>query len=115
MLRKSQLKPCFSGIEVSGVVQDVSQSLPNGNFSTGDRVIMYPEEDMDNQGITDYMAVEDVDTVLQVPSNIPLEVAAMIPGGGLSAYSALLKAKPHVEKLQEVKCKCFLFKFLDIL
>ncbi|XP_060062423.1 uncharacterized protein LOC132542987 isoform X1 [Ylistrum balloti] len=112
MLRRKQIRPSLPGIhdtslypgmEISGVVQDVCASLPNSNFTTGDKVVIYPDEDMADSGYTEYLAVEDVQNCLQIPQNIPLEVAAMLPGGALSAYSALLKAKPHVEKLQEVK------------
>lgn len=97
---------CFSiGIEIAGQVQDVCGSLPNSNFTPGDKVILYPDESVADAGYAEYIAVEDVSNCFQIPSIIPLDVAAMLPGGGLSAYSALLKAKPHVEKLQEVKCK----------
>lgn len=96
---------CVPGVEIAGVVQDVCPSLPNSNFTTGDRVVMYPDEYLADSGYTEYIAVEDVDNCLQIPPEIPLEVAAMLPGGALSAYSAVLKAKPHVQKLQEVKCK----------
>ncbi|XP_069132836.1 quinone oxidoreductase-like isoform X2 [Argopecten irradians] len=103
ILRKKQIRPTLPGLEVSGVVQDVCASLPNSNFTTGDKVVLYPDEEMANSGYTEYIAVDDVQNCLQIPENIPLEVAAMLPGGALSAYSALLKAKPHVEKLKEVK------------
>ncbi|XP_021368351.1 cinnamyl alcohol dehydrogenase 8-like isoform X2 [Mizuhopecten yessoensis] len=103
MLRRKEIRPTLPGLEISGVVQDVCASLPNGNFSTGDKVVLYPDENLVDSGYSEYLAVEDVQNCLQIPENIPLEVAAMLPGGALSAYSALLKAKPHVEKLQEVK------------
>lgn len=49
--------------------------------------------------------MKDVDQIYQLPSNMSLAVAAMLPGGGLTGYSAVLKAKPHIEKLAETKRK----------
>lgn len=88
-------------------MQDVCPSIPNRNFSTGDRVILYLDEDFAETGYQEYIAVDDVDKCLQIPDCIPIEVAAMLPGSALSAYSAVMKAKLHIQKLQEVKCKYF--------
>lgn len=95
----------FTGIEISGIIHDVGNSLPNSNFTPGDKVILFPDDNIVDSGYTEYLAVEDSRCILQVPQNMPLEVAAMLPGGALSAYAAVLAAKPHVEKLQQVKCK----------
>lgn len=70
----------------------------------GDNVILYPENDEAFDGYQEFVPVQDADHVIQVPSSIPLEVASMLPGSALSAYNAVLKAQPHVEKLQDVKC-----------
>jgi NADPH:quinone reductase-like Zn-dependent oxidoreductase len=99
------LHPILPGIEIAGVVQDVCPSIPNRNFSTGDRVIVYMDEEYAETGYQEYLAVDDVDRCLQIPDSVPIEVAAMLPGSALSAYSAVMKAKPHIQKLQEVKCK----------
>ena len=96
---------CFSGVEVAGTIHEISNSLPNCNFTEGDNVIIYPTEDMVLAGYQEYVAIEDAENVLQVPKNLPLEVAAMLPGSALSAYNAVLQAIPHVKKLQQVKCK----------
>lgn len=95
----------LSGFEVAGVIHDVCNTIPNSNFIPGAKVILFPDEELANSGYMEYIRIQDVENVVQVPQNMPLEVAAMLPGGALSAYSALLKAKPHVEKLQDVKCK----------
>lgn len=102
-IKRKDLHPILPGIEVAGVVQDVCPSIPNRNFSTGDRVILYLDEDFAETGYQEYIAVDDVDKCLQIPDCIPIEVAAMLPGSALSAYSAVMKAKLHIQKLQEVK------------
>ncbi|XP_061177938.1 alcohol dehydrogenase-like isoform X1 [Saccostrea echinata] len=102
-IKRKDLHPILPGIEVAGVVQDVCPSIPNRNFSTGDRVILYLDEDFAETGYQEYIAIDDTEKCIQIPDSIPLEVAAMLPGSALSAYSAVMKAKPHIEKLQEVK------------
>ena len=64
---------------------------------------MFPEDDLVFDGCQEYIAVSDTENIVQLPSNIPLEVAAMLPGAALQAYNAILKARPHIEKLQKVK------------
>ena len=100
---------CISGPEVSGVVHDICNSLPNCNLMPGDKVIMFPEDDLVLDGCQEYIAISDTENIVQLPSNIPLEVAAMLPGAALQAYNAVLKAKPHIEKLQKVKGRLICF------
>lgn len=90
---------------MSGVIHDICNTLPNSNITPGDKVIIFPDEGMGYDGCQEYIAVQEADNLIQIPNNIPLEVAAMLPGSALSAYNAVLKAQPHVEKLQKVKCK----------
>lgn len=104
-IRKGQFRPALPGIEIAGVVHDICNSLPNSNIMPGDQVIVYPKEDMLNDGYQEYIAVEDADDLIQIPANLSLEVASMLPGSALSAYNAVLKAMPHVEKLQKVKSR----------
>lgn len=106
-VKKRDIRPQLPGLEIAGIIQDVCSSLPNKNFIQGDRVILYPDESIGSTGCAEYLAVSDVTKCVQIPPSIPLEVAAQLPGCALSAYCALLKAKSHVEKLREVKCKCY--------
>lgn len=86
-------------------MHEVSSELPNQNLTVGDHVIIYPDDDLCDSGYAEYIPVEDPVNIIQVPDSVPMEVAAMLPGGGLTAYSAVQKAKPHVEKLLKVKRK----------
>lgn len=102
-MRRRKMKPRFPGKEVAGRIHDIGSSLPNCNYSVGDKVIVFPDDQMADSGYAEYLAISDTRRVLQIPDNVPLEVAAMLPGDALSAYSAILAAKPHVEKLADVK------------
>jgi len=102
-MRRKRMRPRFPGVEVSGTIHNVGNNLPNSNFTLGDKVVLFPSDDIADSGYAEYIAVDDTRQVLQVPNNVPLEVAAMLPGDALSAYAAVLAAKPHVEKLQQVK------------
>nr|KAG5694629.1 hypothetical protein BaRGS_014724 [Batillaria attramentaria] len=102
-MRKKRIRPQFPGVEVAGTIHDVGNLLPNSNFTIGDKVVLFPDVSMADSGYAEYLAIDDVRNVLQIPQNMPLEVAAMLPGGALTAYAAVLAAKPHVEKLTQVK------------
>ena len=84
---------------------DVGNNVPNCNFAPGDQVILFPDEEIAESGYHEHLAIRDTRQVLQVPSTVPMEVATMLPGGALTAYSAVLKARAHIQKLLEVKCK----------
>lgn len=96
--------PQFPGNEIAGTIHDMGNNTQNSNLSIGDRVIVVPETDNHNTGYAEYIPMAD-SRVIQVPDEVPLEVAAMLPGSALSAYAAILAAKPHVEKLQKIKSK----------
>jgi len=95
-MRRKKMRPRFPGIEVAGTIHEVGGNIPNCNYNIGDKVILFPDEERADSGYAEYLAIDDTRQVMQVPDNIPLEVAAMLPGDALSAYSAVLAAKPHV-------------------
>lgn len=101
-IRKGHFRPALPGPEVAGKVYDVCNTIPNCNIMPGDNVIVFQDEDVSDH-YQEFISVEDAENVIQVPNTIPLEVASMLSGSALSAYNAVLKAKPHVEKLQSVK------------
>ena len=103
--RNRRYTPQFPGNEVAGTIHEVGNNLPNANFTVGDRVMVMPDEDSINTGYAEYVPVDDVSRVLQIPNKVPLEVAAMLPGDALRAYAAVNCAAPHVEKLRKVKCE----------
>ncbi|CAG5133460.1 unnamed protein product [Candidula unifasciata] len=100
---KRKLKPKFPGTEVAGIIHEVGNNIPNSNYMPGDRVIIVPDEAIISSGYKEYIPIEDPSNVIQVPQNVPLEVAAMLPGGALTAFAAASCARNHVERLQKVK------------
>ena len=44
--------------------------------------------------------MNDASNLVRIPESMPLELAAMLPCGGLAAYSAVQRVKPFImEKL----------------
>jgi len=95
----------FPGYEVSGVIDELCSTVPaESNLSVGDRVVLYPtcEQEETGDGYSEYIAVKDLSQLVKIPDSLDLDVAAMLPCGGLMAYSAIERAKPFVtEKLQQ--------------
>jgi len=100
---RKRMTPQFPGNEIAGTIHEIGNSLPNCNYTVGDRVLIVPEEGTTNTGYAEYIPIDDSSRVIQIPNSVPLEVAAMLPGGALSAYAAVNAAKPHVERLRKVK------------
>jgi len=49
---------------------------------------------------SDYISVSDASNLIRIPESMPLELAAMLPCGGLAAFSAVQRVKPFIlEKL----------------
>jgi D-arabinose 1-dehydrogenase-like Zn-dependent alcohol dehydrogenase len=101
--RRNRFTPKFPGNEIAGTIFDIGFNIPNGNYTVGEKVIIVPDEDTVNTGYAEFIPIEDTLRVIQVPNNVPLEVAAMLPGEALNAYAAVNCAKPLVEKLRKVK------------
>lgn len=101
--RSRRFTPQFPGDEVAGTIHDIGNDLPNCNYTIGDKVIIVPEPESVGTGYAEYIPIEDTTRVIQIPNSVPLEVAAMLPGGALKAYAAVTSARPHVEKLRKVK------------
>ena len=51
---------------------------------------------IDCDRFSEYIVVKDLKNLIAVPASLPLEVAAILPSGGLSAYAAVCRARPFV-------------------
>ena len=51
---------------------------------------------IDFDRFSEYVVVKDLKNLIAVPASLPLEVAAILPSGGLSAYAAVCRARPFV-------------------
>ncbi|XP_067934462.1 alcohol dehydrogenase-like [Watersipora subatra] len=96
----------FPGYEISGIVDEVGPDAQT-TLTSGDRVLLYQEEDIGfDEGYTEYVTIKDIDNILPIPDDMSLEVAALLPCGGLTAYTACLRAKPYIEECEKLKGKC---------
>lgn len=98
----------FPGYEVAGVVESLGSDVPNDcGFSIGDRVILYPYENVPN-GYVEYLVVNDLKYLIKIPDHMPLSVAAMLPAGALLAMNTVFAAHEHVQvkKLNYKKQTC---------
>lgn len=88
----------FPGFEVSGVVDEVCPTVDEGTIKEGDHVIVYPtdEEESTDDGYSDYISVSNASNLIRIPESMPLELAAMLPCGGLAAYAAVQRVKPFI-------------------
>ena len=68
----------------------------------------YSDDDGDDvNSYSDYISVRDASNLVRIPESMPLELAAMLPCGGLAAYSAVQRVKPFIlEKLENTSGKC---------
>ena len=87
------------------MVHDIGAKLQSHDLSIGQRVVIIPNKDLTSSRVEEFIAVDDTSLVLRVPDEVPLDVAAMLPGGALRAYAAFSAALPHVENLERVKRK----------
>ena len=49
-----------------------------------------------NFSYDEYVIVSDVKNLVQVPNKLRLDIASLLPSGGLKAYSAVVRAKPFI-------------------
>ena len=53
--------------------------------------------DADLYRFAEYITIKDVNDLVIVPDKLPMDLAAILPCGGLRAYSAVVRAKPFIE------------------
>jgi len=85
----------FPGFEVSGVIDELGERAKNSDFHVGDRVVLYPHDDIPH-GYSEYIVVPNTNYMVKIPDNVPLSVAAMLPTGALLAKNAVISAHSHV-------------------
>lgn len=99
----------FPGYEVAGIIDELGSEVTDGNFSVGQRVVLYPYDGIPH-GYAEYMVVPDLSYIVPIPDNLPLAVAAMLPSGALLAKNAVATAESYVkqflkERPQNQTCK----------
>ncbi|XP_074660185.1 alcohol dehydrogenase-like isoform X2 [Tubulanus polymorphus] len=91
----------FPGFEVSGIVDEICKTVAgHTKFAKGDRIIVFPGPQVIGKlEFSEYITVSDPQYLIHLPSEMPLEEAALLPTGALTAYNAILEVRRISERI----------------
>jgi len=88
----------FPGYEVSGIIDALGSSVEENKYKVGEKVIVFPEEDnLPDQGYAEFIVVKDAQNLVKIPDGLAMEVAAILPTGGLLAFNTIMRLKSFVK------------------
>lgn len=91
----------FPGYEIAGIVDAIGKQAERfDNIREGSRIVLYPYEGVPH-GYADYVVVPDFKCLVQVPDDLPLSVAAMLPTGALLAMNAVYSGVDILQTILE--------------
>lgn len=98
----------FPGYEVAGIIDAFGQNVNAEKYDlkVGDKVIVWPNDELSTMGYADYVAVADLENLIKVPDAVNMHVAAMLSTGATWALSAVIQSVPIVESLIKAKGHC---------
>ncbi|KAL1239849.1 hypothetical protein TSPI_06438 [Trichinella spiralis] len=98
----------FPGFEVSGVIESIGSNAKAAelNLKVGDRVVVWPSEEMAKYGYADLISVPNLEDLIKVPDSFSMSVAAMLPAGATWAYAAAMQSLQTVEAVLRTQSRC---------
>ncbi|KRZ05249.1 NAD-dependent alcohol dehydrogenase [Trichinella zimbabwensis] len=98
----------FPGYEVAGVIESIGSDAKAAelNFKVGDRVVVWPSEEMAKYGYADLISVPNLEDLIKVPDSFSMSVAAMLPAGATWAYAAAMQSLQTVEAVLRTQSRC---------
>ncbi|KRX75370.1 NAD-dependent alcohol dehydrogenase [Trichinella sp. T6] len=98
----------FPGFEVSGVIESIGSNAKAAEFNlkVGDRVVVWPSEEMAKCGYADLISVPHLEDLIKVPDSFSMSVAAMLPAGATWAYAAAMQSLQTVEAVLRTQSRC---------
>lgn len=82
-----------------GHIKNFGEQVERGTFKIEDRVVVHPKDPSPSTSYlrdTEFRTVSDVAYLVPIPSAIPMKLAAMLGGRGLSFYASVLQTKSFI-------------------
>ncbi|KAI6202681.1 PKS-ER domain-containing protein [Aphelenchoides besseyi] len=103
LLTVSGIKNCslYSGYELSGIIESFGSDVKTANleFAIGDRVVVWPTNEMREFGYADFVCCPDLKLIIKIPETVSMPVSSMLSTSATYAMSAITQALPFVESL----------------
>jgi len=87
---------------VAGQIKAFGDKANRGQLRIEDRVVVHPSDPSPSTSYlrdTEFRVVSDVSYLVPISTHVPMKLAALMAGRGLSIFDAVIQAKLHVQQL----------------